>query len=80
MHERPIRQLSIDRSSSAAGSVSISNWFINLLEAGGDAQLRRAPGDSQGDERYVTNVLGRGYCCLAPVDCAASSCIQHLYG
>jgi DNA-binding winged helix-turn-helix (wHTH) protein len=44
------------------------------------AQLQRALGDGQGDERYVTNVPGRGYCFVAPVDCAASSCIQHLYG
>jgi DNA-binding winged helix-turn-helix (wHTH) protein len=35
MHERPICQLSIDRSSSAATSISISNPSINMLEASG---------------------------------------------
>src|ERR1700756_4735575 len=160
MQERPIRQLSIYQSGSAAGSVSIGNPSINMLEVRGKgrspfvqsevvprafsfgpfriipharlverdgsqmslgsrafdllcvlvsrpgevvskgklmakvrpdlrgeesslrfhvAQLRRALGDGQGDERYVTNVPGRGYCFVAPVDCAASSCIQHLY-
>src|SRR5258708_5553916 len=36
------------------------------------AQLRRALGDSQNGEPYVTNVPGRGYCFVAPVDRAAS--------
>jgi DNA-binding winged helix-turn-helix (wHTH) protein len=31
------------------------------------AQLRRALGDSQGSERYVVNVPGRGYCFVACV-------------
>jgi len=31
------------------------------------AQLRRALGDSQGSERYVVNVPGRGYCFVAYV-------------
>ena len=44
------------------------------------AQLRRALSDGQGGERYVTNVARRGYCFVAPVRCAASSCIQHFYG
>jgi DNA-binding winged helix-turn-helix (wHTH) protein len=44
------------------------------------AQLRRAPSDGQGGERYVTNVARRGYCFVAPVGCAASPYIQHLYG
>ncbi len=35
MHERPICQLSIDRSSSAATSISITNPSINMLEASG---------------------------------------------
>lgn len=43
-------------------------------------QLRRALGDRQAGERYVTNVPGRGYCFVAPVGCAASPYIQHLYG
>jgi len=150
-------QLSIDRSSSAAGSISITNPSINMLEASGNgrsplvqaevvwrafsfgpfriipharlverdgspmpldsrafdllcvlvsrpgevvskgelmakvwpdlgnvrfhiAQLRRALSDGQGGERYVTNVARRGYCFVAPVRCAASSCIQHFYG
>jgi DNA-binding winged helix-turn-helix (wHTH) protein len=153
MREPPIRQLSIDRSSSATGSVSISNPSINMLEASGNgrrlllqaevvprafsfgpfrivqharlverdgapmplgsrafdllcvllsragevvskgelmakvwpdltveqgslrfniAQLRRALGDGQGGERYVTTVHGRGYCFVAPVNRAAS--------
>ena len=150
-------QLSIDRSSSAAGSISITNPSINMLEASGNgrsplvqaevvwrafsfgpfriisharlverdgspmplcsrafdllcvlvsrpgevvskgelmakvwpdlgnvrfhiAQLRRALSDGQGGERYVTNVARRGYRFVAPVGCAASSCIQHFYG
>lgn len=36
------------------------------------AQLRRALDDGQDDERYVTNVPGRGYCFVAPVDHAAA--------
>ena len=44
------------------------------------AQLRRALSDGQGGEGYVTNVPGRGYCFVAPVGCAASPYIQHLYG
>jgi len=44
------------------------------------AQLRRALGDGQEGERYVTNVPGPGYCFVAPVGRAASSHIQHLYG
>lgn len=160
MHERPTRQLSIDRSSSVAGSVSIGNPSINMLEARGNGrspfaqgevvprassfgsfriipharlerdgspmllgsrafdllcvlvsrpdevaskgelmatvwpdlrveqsslrfhvvQLRRALGDGQRIERYVTNVPGRGYRFATPADRAASSCIQHLYG
>ena len=44
------------------------------------ARLRRAPGDGQEGERYVTNVLGRGYCFVAPVGYAASPYVQHLYG
>ena len=44
------------------------------------AQLRRALSDGQGGERYVTNVARRGYCFVAPVRCAASPYIQHLYG
>jgi DNA-binding winged helix-turn-helix (wHTH) protein len=31
------------------------------------AQLRRALGDGQGNERYVLNVPGRGYCFVARV-------------
>ena len=31
------------------------------------AQLRRALGDGQGGERYLSNVPGRGYCFVAPV-------------
>jgi DNA-binding winged helix-turn-helix (wHTH) protein len=154
MQERPIHQLSIDRSSSAGGSVSIGNPSINMLEAIGNgrspfvqgevvprafsfgsfrnipharlveregspmplgsrafdllcvlvscpgevvrkgefmakvwpdlrgkesclrfqiAQLRRALGDGQGGERYVTNVPGRGYCLVGSMDRAASS-------
>ena len=150
-------QLSIYRSSSAAGSISITNPSINMLEASGNgrsplvqaevvwrafsfgpfriipharlverdgspmpldsrafdllcvlvsrpgevvskgelmakvwpdlgnvrfhiAQLRRALSDGQGGERYVTNVARRGYRFVAPVGCAASSCIQHFYG
>jgi DNA-binding winged helix-turn-helix (wHTH) protein len=38
MHERPIRQLSIDRSSPAAGSVSIGNPAINMLEPKGNGR------------------------------------------
>jgi DNA-binding winged helix-turn-helix (wHTH) protein len=38
MHERPIRQLSIDRSSSAARSISISNPSINMLETSGNGR------------------------------------------
>jgi hypothetical protein len=33
MHEHPIRQLSIDRSSSAIRSVSIDSPSVNMLEA-----------------------------------------------
>jgi DNA-binding winged helix-turn-helix (wHTH) protein len=40
MHERPIRQLSIERSGSAARSISITNPSINMLEASGN---RRSP-------------------------------------
>ncbi len=40
MHERPICQLSFDRSSSAATSISITNPSINILEASGK---RRSP-------------------------------------
>jgi hypothetical protein len=29
---------------------------------------------------HVTNVARRGYCFVAPVGCAASPYIQHLYG
>ena len=154
---RQLGQLSIDRCSSAAGSISIDNPSINVLEASSNgrsplvqaevvlrafsfgpfrivrharlverdgspmplcsrafdllcvlvsrpgevvskgelmakvwpdlgnvrfhiAQLRRALSDGQGGERYVTNVARRGYCFVAPVRCAASSCIQHFYG
>ena len=38
MHERPICQLSIDRSSSAATSISITNPSINMLEASGNGR------------------------------------------
>ena len=72
MRERPICQLSIDRSSSAATSISITNPSINML----DATLN----DGREGERYVTNVPGRGYCFVAPVSRAASPYIQHLYG
>jgi DNA-binding winged helix-turn-helix (wHTH) protein len=44
------------------------------------AQLRRALGDGQEGERYVTNVPGRGYCFVAPAGRAAFPYIQHLYG
>ena len=44
------------------------------------ARLRRALGDGQEGERYVTNVPGRGCCFVAPVGYAASPYIQHLYG
>jgi DNA-binding winged helix-turn-helix (wHTH) protein len=44
------------------------------------AQLRRALSDGQGGEGYVTNVSRRGYCFVAPVACAASPYLQHLYG
>ena len=37
------------------------------------AQLRRALGDGQDGERYITNVPGRGYCFVAPVDRAGST-------
>jgi hypothetical protein len=43
-------------------------------------QLRFALSDGQGGEGYVTNVSGRGYCFVAPVGCAASPYLQHLYG
>lgn len=136
MHERPIRELSIDRSSSTAGSVSIGNPSINMLGARGNGrsplvqgevvprafsfesfrtmphtrlvecdgsqgdlmaevwpdlrveessprfyvvQLRPALGVGQGDERYVTNVPGRGYGFVARVRRAPSPCIPHLY-
>jgi predicted ATPase/DNA-binding winged helix-turn-helix (wHTH) protein len=36
------------------------------------AQLRRVLGDGQGGESYVTNVAGRGYCFVAPVNRTAS--------
>ncbi|WOH67845.1 ATP-binding protein [Bradyrhizobium sp. BWA-3-5] len=36
------------------------------------AQLRRVLGDGEGGESYVTNVAGRGYCFVAPVNRAAS--------
>jgi predicted ATPase/DNA-binding winged helix-turn-helix (wHTH) protein len=36
------------------------------------AQLRRVLGDGQDGESYVTNVAGRGYCFVAPVNRAAS--------
>jgi DNA-binding winged helix-turn-helix (wHTH) protein len=158
---RQLGQLSIGRSSSAAGSISITNPSINMLEASGNgrsplvqaevvlrafsfrpfrivpharmaerdgstmplgsrasdllrvlvsrprevvskgeltakvlpdlmveesnlrfhiAQLRRALSDGEGGEGYVTNVSRRGYCFVAPVGCAASPYIQHLYG
>jgi DNA-binding winged helix-turn-helix (wHTH) protein len=38
MQERPIRQLSIDRSSSVAGSVSINSPSINMLGARGNGR------------------------------------------
>ncbi len=44
------------------------------------ARLQRALNDGREGERYVTNVLGRGYCFVAPVSRAASPYIQHLYG
>jgi len=37
------------------------------------AQLRRVLGGNQDGEAYVTNVAGRGYCFVAPVDRTASS-------
>jgi DNA-binding winged helix-turn-helix (wHTH) protein len=43
------------------------------------AQPRRALSDGQGSEGHVTNVSRRGYCFVAPVGCAASPYIQHLY-
>ncbi|MDF0516197.1 winged helix-turn-helix domain-containing protein [Bradyrhizobium yuanmingense] len=36
------------------------------------AQLRRVLGDGEGGESYVTNVAGRGYCFVAPVNRTAS--------
>ena len=36
------------------------------------AQLRRVLGGREGGESYVTNVAGRGYCFVAPLDRAAS--------
>jgi hypothetical protein len=43
------------------------------------AQPRRALSDGQGSKGYLTNASRRGYCFVAPVGRAASSCIQHLY-
>jgi hypothetical protein len=43
------------------------------------AQPRRALSDGQGSMGHLTNVSRRGYCVVAPVGCAASSCTQHLY-
>jgi DNA-binding winged helix-turn-helix (wHTH) protein len=91
MHERQMRQLSIDRSSPVARSISIANpsskeelmarvWPELTIEESSlrfhIAQLRRALGDDQGRERYVTNVPGRGYCFVAP---RASPYTQHSY-
>jgi hypothetical protein len=43
------------------------------------AQPRRALSDGQGSVGHLTNVSRRGYCFVAPVGCAASPYIQHLY-
>jgi hypothetical protein len=43
------------------------------------AQPRRATRDGQGFVGHLTNVSRRGYCFVAPVGCAASPYIQHLY-
>lgn len=45
MHERPIRELSIDRSSSTAGSVSIGNPSINMLGARGNGRSPLVQGE-----------------------------------
>jgi DNA-binding winged helix-turn-helix (wHTH) protein len=44
------------------------------------ARLQRALNQGREGERRVTNVLGRGYCFVAPVSRATSPCIQHPYG
>jgi DNA-binding winged helix-turn-helix (wHTH) protein len=44
------------------------------------AHLRRAVSDSQGGERDVTNVPGRGYCFVAAGGRTASPSTQHLDG
>jgi hypothetical protein len=44
------------------------------------AHLRRVVSDSQEDERYVTNVPGRGYCFVVPGGRMASPSTHHLYG
>jgi DNA-binding winged helix-turn-helix (wHTH) protein len=79
MHERQMRQLSIDRSSPVARSMA-RVWPELTVEESSlrfhIAQLRRALGDDQGRERYVTNVPGRGYCFVAP---RASPYTQHSY-
>ena len=43
------------------------------------AQPRRALSDGQGSVGHLTNVSRRGYCFVAPVGCAPSPYIQHLY-
>jgi DNA-binding winged helix-turn-helix (wHTH) protein len=42
------------------------------------AALRRTLGDGEKGARYVTNVRGRGYCFVAPVDHAACPSVQYL--
>jgi hypothetical protein len=43
------------------------------------AQPRRALSDGQRRVGHVTNGSRRGFCFVAPVGCAASPYIQHLY-
>ena len=114
---RQLGQLSIDRSSSAAGSISITTPSINMLEASGNGRSPLVQAEvvlrafSFGPFRIVPHARlardgspmplgsrafdllcvlvsrpgeivssGRGYCFVAPVGCAASPYIQHLYG
>jgi hypothetical protein len=43
------------------------------------AQPRRSLGDGQGSVGHLTNVSRRSHCFVAPVGCAASPYVQHLY-
>jgi hypothetical protein len=94
---RQLGQLSIDRSSSTAQSISITNPSINMLEASGNGRSPLVQAEvvlqafSFGPFRIVPHarlmerdgspmpLRSRAFDFVAPVGCAASPYIQHLY-